>query len=278
MKPAHIAALIMWSVAGVLLLTSLLYGSWWSEHDMRVGLGSYTTCIAPQAALLGDRFPCETQSFMDALGDVSPDTRFLTFVWAGRATFAFSIGLVAAIAGAWVLLVGRGSELGFRLIFVVTLFLAATAIAFVVASKGGMEVGGSFYMTFGAIALALFGCFARAIFPTPGPYPIPPRPGPRPRRFAIKPTRAIAPPLRALEPGSPVLEPLRHHERPTSSAPIGPWDYASPKQHPHAKYAPPGLILDETKPAPLACPRCASPASDEYAPFCGQCHGFLLSA
>jgi hypothetical protein len=272
MKRAHIAALMMWTAAAILLANSLALGSWWNENGVRVGLTSITACT--------DTGNCMTSSFIDGFGDVELDSRATTFLWAGRLTFAFSLGVIAAIAASSYFILRR-RRLGSMPVLIATLALLASMLAFVITFRGG-DVGASFYLTSSGIALAIFGCFARSLFPIPEAMLPPPRPKLRPRRIAMAPGRAIAPPLRPLDPPATEPQPLRHHERPISSAPIGPWSYASPTKqpdaHPHARYAPPGLVLGT--PAAVAaatCSRCSSSSSAEGAPFCGACYGYLLS-
>lgn len=274
MKRAHIAALIMWTAAAILLVNSLVLGTWWNENGIRVGLTSITACT--------DSGNCMTSSFTDGFGDVALDSRATVFVWAGRATFALSIGVIAAIAASSYFIVRRRRLVGGMIVLSAALLLLASMLAFVITFRGG-EVGASFYLTSGGIATAIFGSFARAMFPIPGELLPPPRFMRRPRRIAIAPGRAIAPPLRPLDPPATDPHPLRHHERPISSAPIGPWSYgakqpvAQPEAHPHARYAPPGLVLGAPAVAATTCSRCSSSAGADSAPFCGACYGYLLS-
>jgi hypothetical protein len=144
---------VSWVVAAILLLGSLVLGAWWSEDDVRVGLGSIEVCHPGGIA-------CRTDPYrLDFIEDPR-QAALAAFVWAGRVTFAASIAvIVACLVALW------KPRLGAWLVISLAIVTLGAACVFVMSNKNSipMSYGLSFYLTFGALLLALLGSGIRLL-------------------------------------------------------------------------------------------------------------------
>ncbi len=258
MKRAHLASLILWSIAGLCLVLSLYLGSWWSDHGLRIGLTSDTSC---------GELGCVTHKFdgEHLIGPVVTEARRAQvemFIFAGLATCLTSMAVVASLVASALMLLRR-KQLGYVIVPVTTLFLLVVAIMFVMLAKRGigisrgLSLGPSLYLTFASSGLALLGSFTRLVWPVPSEPVVAPHPGmvwrPAQPQVAIMPQRVIAPPLGP----TGKLAPLGR-VRPATVPPIGPWNYASPPQS-TSRYAPPGLVTSQPEGGLVPAPTSSTP-------------------